>query len=145
MTPRGPVAAFDPKLPLAHRCPQRAQRYVQWMRRLVQLVDQDVVASLNKVRRTTNLPGMLAALYAPRLTWVRLVAPLLVCATPLLFLRGSIQAYWLFGCLGLIAAFFGLYFYRFAVIRQRWLNKRQVDEFGSYTVSPDDLYEVPPS
>ena len=103
------------------------------------------MASLNNVRQTRNLPSMLTALYDLRLSWVKLVAPLVLCSVPLLFIHGPIQTYWMFGCLALTLAFFGLYFYRLAVVRQRWLDKRQVDEFGSYTFRPDDLYEVPPT
>lgn len=139
------MSDIDPKQTLAHCCQQQVLRYVRRMRWLIQLIDQDVVAWLNKMRQARHLPDMLAALYAPRLSWLRLVTPLSVCAIPLLFLRGSIQTYWMFACLGLILVFFGIYFYRLAVIRQGWLNKRQVDEFGSYTVTQDDPYEVPPS
>jgi hypothetical protein len=120
---------------------------VKW---LIQLIDQDLVASLNSGRRAANLKsglgklGALAlSLYAPRLTWAKLIAPLCVMPVPLIFLPEPAKTYWAVACLTAVLAFFALYFYRYAVIQQRWLDKHQVDQFGACNASPDDLYEVP--
>jgi hypothetical protein len=120
---------------------------VKW---LVKLIDEDGVASLNSGRRAEKTQGrakrfatIALSVYAPRITWVKIIVPLLSLPVPLSFLHEPKKTYWLFACLAAVLIFFGVYFYRFALIRQRWLDKHQVDEFGTCNASPDDLYEVP--
>jgi hypothetical protein len=74
---------------------------------------------------------------------VKLIAPFWVLPMPLIFLPEPAKTYWLVAYLAAALAFFAIYFYRNAVIQQRWLDNHQVDQFGACNASPDDLYEVP--
>ena len=85
------------------------------MNRLLRRIDQDVVALLNSGRRTAHTgdaskkySDTLLSVYAPRLTWVKLIAPLLVLLIPIMFLHGPIQTYWMLVSSAAIVAFFGL-------------------------------------
>ena len=125
-------------------------RYWLPMNWLVHRIDEDVVASLNGLRRvrTTGPHGsqfasMLTAIYAPRPTWLKLVAPLIATTLPIIFIDEPLKTYWMVGDLGLVLLFFGFYFYRFALIRQNWIDERVTDEFGSFSPPSDDTYKTP--
>ncbi|WP_419880281.1 MauE/DoxX family redox-associated membrane protein [Novosphingobium silvae] len=122
------------------------------MKWLVRLIDQDVVASLNSVQAASRKPlgvkrfnSTISAIHFPRWTWIRLIVPLITLCVLLVLSPEPVATYGLWAAVGLLVTFFGLYFYRLALIRQRWLDKRCVDEFGSYEATEDDRYEVPPS
>ena len=144
------MAASDHLRTFAWPCQEYDVSYDMLMKKLIRLIDQDVVASLNNGRhavKTTDplkkFTALLIVVWAPRLTWVKLIAPLLALPIPLIFLGEPMKTYWLLACLTAILLFFVLYFYRLALIRQRWLDKHHVDEFGATSASPDDLYEAP--
>ena len=127
-------------------------RYSHSMRWLIKLIDQDVVASMNSVQAASREPlgvkrfhSILSAIHTPRRTWVRLIVPLIMLCVSLVLPPEPFATYGLWAAIGLLVSFFGLYFYRLALIRQEWLDKRHVDQFGSYATSEDDPYQVPPS
>jgi hypothetical protein len=122
------------------------------MRWLITLIDQDVVASLNSVQAACRerhglkrFGSTLSAIRSLRWTWIRLIVPLMALCVLLGTPPEPFATYGIWIGFGLLVSFFGLYFYRWALIRQQWLNKRHVDEFGSYATSDDDPYEIPPS
>jgi hypothetical protein len=135
---------------LAASCQRQGAAYTILMKWLIRLIDKDIVASLNSdlhaastERRSRRFCAMLTTVYAPRLTWVKLMGPLLSLAIPLMFIHEPAKTYWMFACLGAIFIFFCLYLYRFALIRQQWLDKHEVDEFGACKASTDDRNEEP--
>jgi hypothetical protein len=123
------------------------------MKWLIMRIDRDVVDWLNGMlerfdahqSKGKQFVGLMGSIYRPRPTWIAMAATVLVLAMPFAFLREPLKTYWLFALLALVLAFFSLYIWRLALARQRFLAKREVDEFGSYRASPDDRYEVPPA
>ena len=105
---------------------------------LIRMIDEDVVRTLDGLRRVdmsrgdgSALRGMLAVLYSPPKSVLKVVLPVVASGIPISFLGVHIRTAWAFACSALLVLYFGLYFYRLALMRQRRLDNGGADEFGS--------------